>query len=59
MSQITCRKNVSIKKYFNEWDMRENMRNLDWSLLIKGDIFLMWIFLLEFRENLGFDLELK
>lgn len=35
------------------------MRNLDWSLLIKGDIFLMWIFLLEFRENLGFDLELK
>ena len=59
MSQTLCRKNVNINKYFNEWDMRKKVRNLDWSLLIEGDIFLTWIILLEVRENLEFDLELQ
>lgn len=35
------------------------MRNLGWSLLIEGDIFLTWIVLLEIRKNPGFDLELQ
>lgn len=35
------------------------MRNLDWSLLREGGIFLTWIIQLEIRENLGFDLDLK
>jgi len=39
--------------------MSDNKRNLDWSLLIEGDILLTWIILLEIRENLGFDLELQ
>lgn len=34
------------------------MRNLDWSLLTEGDIFLAWIILQEVRENIRFDLEL-
>lgn len=59
MSQALCWKKVNIKKYFNEQDMREDTRNLDWSLLRKGDIFLTWIILLKIRENLGLDLELQ
>lgn len=59
MSPALCRKNVSVKRYFDEWDTWENMINLNWSLLIEGDIFHTWVILLEARENLGFALELQ
>lgn len=43
MSQALCRKNVNVKKYFDEWDTWKNMINLNWSLLVEGEIFLTWV----------------